>query len=174
MLLNNYVSQQNYADEHNDIFDKDYFFCITDRTQEDVDRVRYLTDALLAGTATEMEYLEFLNNMRGALNYSDLNRIEKNLNTLAALLGITLVSMERATIPRVPYYNNLLLNVGKIRDTAYRLPNTPLVPNRPLNTYTKINDIEKILRDAYVMYRRNEGNFSYCGDGMYAGNDMLL
>ena len=42
MLLNNYVSPINYMDENNEIVDNFYFLCITDRTQEDVDRVTFV------------------------------------------------------------------------------------------------------------------------------------
>lgn len=174
MLLNNYVSPINYMDENNELVDNNYFFCITDRTQEDVDRVKYLTRVILAGTNTESEWKEFQLNLRGALNYSDLDRIERNLNTLSILLNISLVSMERPAIPRISYFNNLLENVRRIRTSFYCYSNTPAVPSRPLNTYQKINDIEKILRDAYSAYCRNTENYFYCGDDVYAGEYMLL
>lgn len=174
MLLNNYVSPINYMDERNEIVDNFYFFCITDRTQEDVDRVKYLTRVILAGENTEDEWKEFQMNLRGALNYSDLDRIEKNLNTLSTLLNIPLVSMERPAIPRIPYFNNLLENVRRIRVSFYHYATTPQVPSKPLNTFQKINDIERILRDAYSVYRRNTETFFYCGDDVYAGEYMLL
>lgn len=48
---------------------------ITDRTQEDVDRVRELRNKGLAGTWTDDEKAEYLSSMKGAYNYTDLNRV---------------------------------------------------------------------------------------------------
>lgn len=174
--FNPYVHTNDSYVQDNDlsVYALNPFICITDRTQEDVDRVKYLTEVILAGTNTEEEWTEFTQDLKGALNYSDLERIEYNLNLLSVLLQIPLVSMERDTIPRIPYFKNLLINVKRIRDSFYRLSTTPLTPNMPLNTYGKINDIERILRDAYSVRMRNSLRYMYCGTELYAdGNEIL-
>ena len=174
ILLNLYVNDYQYLDDNESTaLLSDYFYCITDRTQEDVDRVRYLTDVILAGTNTESEWTEFQSDLRGALNYSDLDRIERNLGILSTILNIPLVSMERDTIPRIPYFRNLLINVKRVRESFYRFSTTPLVPDMPLNTYVKINDIEKILRDAYAVKIRNDQRFLYCGTELYGDNEII-
>ena len=147
---------------------------IYDRTQEDVDRVKYLVTVILNGTNTAEELQEFQNDMKGSLNYSDLNRIENNLTELASYFGLTLVSMSRDTIPRVPYFVNVLTNVGLVRNSLYKKSSTPSVPAMPLNVYSKINDIEKIIWDAYDTWIHNQASFTYCGDGTYANNNILL
>lgn len=173
-ILNTYIGDhQHLDDKQSSNLVSDYFYCITDRTQEDVDRVRYLTDVILAGTNTELEWKEFQLDLRGALNYSDLDRIERNLGILADILHIPMVSMERDVIPRVPYFKNLLINVRRVRESFYRLSNTPLTPDMPLNTYQKINDIEKILRDAYAAKVRNDQRFLYCGTELYGNNEII-
>lgn len=173
-ILNIYIGNHQYlTDTNSSTLVTDYFYCRTDRTQEDVNRVRYLTDVILAGTNTEEEWEEFTLDLRGALNYSDLNRIERNLGILSSILRISMVDMERDIIPRVPYFKNLLINVRRIRESAYRFSNTPLVPDMPLNTYQKINDIERILRDAYAAKVRNDQRFLYCGTELYGDNELI-
>ena len=151
--------------------------CILDRTQEDVDAVKELTEAMLSGELSEENYEAFLKEMKGALNYSDLDRIEFNLNILKDLFApyvpINYYSMDRDYIPRRPYFVNLLKNVQIVRDTMYILSTTPQVPSLPLSWYYNWNDIEQIIYDVYWMYRRFERNFYYCGE-IYANGSVLI
>lgn len=55
---------------------------IFDRTQADVDRVKTLTQRLIAGTATDTEKSEWLAGMKGAYNYADLNRVTAAMDYL--------------------------------------------------------------------------------------------
>lgn len=55
---------------------------IFDRTQADVDRVKTLTQKLIAGTATDTEKSEWLAGMKGAYNYADLNRVTAAMDYL--------------------------------------------------------------------------------------------
>lgn len=179
MVVNTYLHPQTYIEDNESkiyLYSINRFYCITDRNQDDVDRVKYLTNAILSGTNTEMEFLEFQQNLRGALNYSDLDRIEGNLRFLADLFKIDLVDMSRDVIPRVPYFKKLLINVQRIRDLDYHFSDTPQVPEMPLNTYSKINDIEKILLHAYASYYRNSSDNVrvFCGESMYADNNVLI
>lgn len=48
---------------------------IFDRTQADVARVKELNAKALAGTLTEAERTEWLSNMKGAYNHTDINRV---------------------------------------------------------------------------------------------------
>lgn len=152
--------------------------CILDRTQEDVDAVKALTAKLLSGEYTKDEYQAFLKSMKGALNYSDLERIEFNLGVLkdlfAPYITINYYSMDRDYIPRISYFINLLKNVKIVRDTMYILSTTPAVPELPLNWYQNWNDIEQIIYDVYWMYRRFERSFYYCGTEVYAGGNVLI
>lgn len=49
---------------------------------------------------------------------------------------------------------------------------TPKTPSMPVNTYQKMNDIEKILDDVYGILLNNF-NY-YCGSEIYAGDDTGL
>ena len=151
------------------------FYCIFDRTQADVDRVNYLREVILNHENTEEEWAEYQSDLKGALNYSDLERIEKNLNTLATLIGLHLHSMARDPIPRIPYFTNLWKNVKLIRESPYHFYNTPPVPDMPLNTYQKINDIERILWDAYIMFINNQKAYYYAGnEELYANSNIII
>lgn len=155
--------------------------CILDRTQEDVDRIKELRAKFLAPEITEEEYTEYLKQMKGALNYSDLERIEYNLDLVANMFSaevdgfdVVLEDMSRDYIPRIPYFQVLLRNVKKLRDTLYILSTTPQVPALPLSWYYNWNDIEQIIYDVYWMKRRFERSFYYCGEELYAGGDYLI
>lgn len=60
---------------------------ITDRTQADVDRVKELTAKARSGTWTEEEQQEWASGMKGALSYTDYNRIENGIKELAEIVG---------------------------------------------------------------------------------------
>ena len=60
---------------------------ITDRTQADVDRVKELTEKARTGTWTEEEQQEWASGMKGALSYTDYNRIENGIKELAEIVG---------------------------------------------------------------------------------------
>lgn len=150
------------------------FYCITDRTQEDVDRLKELRRKLLSGQYTEQDWEEYHYYSKGALNYSDLARIEGNLETLASLLRVNLYSMERDPIPRVPYFTNLLKNITIIRESPYCSDITPQVPSMPLNTYQKINDIEKILLDAYTVFTANAASEYYAGSELVMPRNTII
>lgn len=151
--------------------------CILDRTQEDVNRVKELTKKIGNRTITEEEWKEYAASMKGALNYSDLDRIESNLSILhdlfAPYIELNYYSMARDYIPRIPYFVNLLKNIQMLRDTMYILSTTPLVPPLPLSHYQNWNDIEQIIYDVYWMYRRFERGFYYCGE-IYANGNVLI
>lgn len=60
---------------------------ITDRTQDDVDRLKFIYGKAVKGTWTDEEKAEWLSGMKGALDYRDFSRIETGISELASLLG---------------------------------------------------------------------------------------
>ena len=146
---------------------------IFDRTQADVDRVKVLKGIGWKNMTVEQQE-EWLHGMRGAFNLSDIKRNGNNCYILAQLLNLSLVTY-RDNLPEHPnmtYFENLLRNVSMIRNTGYLYSGTPQVPELPINTYQKLNDIEQILHDVYEVYN---ANFTYyAGEGMYAGDDTNL
>ena len=153
---------------------------VYDRTQADVDRLKELNSRYLARTITDREIREWSTGingkagLKGALNLSDVNRVEENTSAIARCLA-TIVSTkewEYGDIPRVSDYQRIRNNVQKIKDSFMALSDTPDVPDQPLNTYQKWNDIERILHDVYYIYVRLQNSYHYCGTEVYAGEGI--
>lgn len=60
---------------------------ITDRTQADIDRVKEIAFKARTGIWTEEEQQEWAAGMKGALSYTDYNRIENGIKELAEIVG---------------------------------------------------------------------------------------
>lgn len=129
---------------------------IIDRTQADVDEVLALKDIGWNRMSAEQK-AKWTSGMKGALNESDLNRIENNIHLLSDVLELSLVTHEGSIpyIPNASYWSNLLGNVKAIREAWSRHQSTPEVPTMPVNTYEQINNIEKILLDIYNILMSN-------------------
>lgn len=123
---------------------------ITDRTQADVDRVHSLASKGWANMTAD-EQAEWLVGMKGAYNYTDLNRVEGAVQTLAEILGVTVTVKTDWTVTDIPKQadmNRYLENIRKLRAKNYILAGTPQAPSSMNNfTYSMANNIEKILAD---------------------------
>lgn len=153
---------------------------VYDRTQADVDRVKELNEKYLKGTISDEEIEEWntgINGklgLKGAFNLSDIKRNENNCKIIGELVAATVnvKEWEYGDIPRVSDYARICENVQKIRSAFIVHADTLEVPEQPINTYQKWNDIEQILHDVYYIYVRLKNSYQYCGDGMYAGEGM--
>lgn len=146
---------------------------VTDRTQADVDRVKELNERYLQRTITDEELREWAQNLKGALNLSDLNRIEDNCELIGAFSEVT-VSVRKwnmGDIPMAADYARIRGNIEKIRQVYEAYPNIPPTPTQPLNTYQKWNNIEKILQSVCAIYIISESNYYY-GSEIYAGEGV--
>lgn len=152
-------------------FEPYYPLCVYDRTQADVDRVLELNQKYLARTITDEEKVEWAGGLKGALNISDLNRIEENTALLASLLAVTAQTKtwNYNDIPRASDYLRIRNNVQSVRDAWAALSDTPDTPTQPLVTYQKWNDIERILHDVNYVYERTMNSYYYCDTEIYAG-----
>lgn len=147
---------------------------VYDRTKADVDRAKELFGIGWSNLTTKQK-TEWLNGLKGCLNTSDLARIENNIYEIAKLLKVSLET-NKDSIPAVPkksYFGKMLDNVKLLRDTGYIYLTTPVIPKEPINTYQKVNDIERILRDIYSVYEANNSALLYCGTG-YSGEEYGL
>ena len=146
---------------------------VYDRTKEDVERVQELHEKGW-NNLTDEEKAEWLAGMKGCLNTSDLKRIENDVGIIAKLLGMELVTYQ-GNLPKwadEAYFTNLLYNVQQLRSAGYLHSDTPQVPAQPVNTYQKLNDIERILYDIYSVYNTNF--FYYCGEELYCNDETGL
>lgn len=166
---------------------------IYDRTQADVDRVKYLNNQYLHGTITEEERKEWARNvvrkyglayelgllgieqgLKGVINLSDMERIEWNTQVIADWLSVVVdtKNWEYNDIPRVGDYKRMRENTQKLRDAWFKLTQAPKVPGQPLNTYQKWNDIEKTLHDVYTAYKAFLRSRYYCDTEIFAGEGI--
>lgn len=129
---------------------------VTDRKQSDIDTVNSLKnipwDAMTAEQKTAWS-----RGLKGAMNKADFERIENNIHLLSQVLELDLITYDGNIpyIPTISYWQNLLSNVETIR-TSYSIhSDTPTTPELPVNRFTQINDIEKILMDVYEIILSN-------------------
>lgn len=153
---------------------------VYDRTQEDVNRVIELNKKYLNGTITQDEIREWNNGLngrpglKGAFNLSDINRIEGNIDIISKvfIIFVNTKKWELGDTPRVSDYQRIRENTEKIHSLSFVRSDTPEVPDSPLNTYQKWNDIEKILYDAYDIYIRLRNSYYYCDTEIYSGEGI--
>lgn len=147
----------------------DFVEPVTDRSFEDVLRVLELSPKKY-DDFTDEEKTEWNSGLKGALNYTDLNRIEQNLYLLSLVLevNVEIKSWIPGDIPTNSDYVRILNNVEIIRSAYTTYNDTPSTPSVPLVTYSKYNDIEKILLDVYTILLAHF--HYYCGE-LYSGDE---
>lgn len=128
---------------------------ITDRTDEDVEKVKEY-DLIGYKNLTNEQRAEWTSELKGALNRSDLNRIENNIGYLAEQTLISLPIMSRwayEDIFDLSNANRILTNIQKLVSRfSFRVQ--PQIPGAPLNSYQKINQIESLLLRMYEALSR--------------------
>lgn len=81
----------------------DFSTLVTGRTQADVNRVKQIAEKIKNGTASESELAEFNGAaMKGAYNYTDLNRVTAAMEALKAKLegyGYAVPGYQKIKIP---------------------------------------------------------------------------
>lgn len=129
---------------------------ITDRTQADVERVRYLSRRINAGTATAAEVEEYGGTMKGSYNAEDLNRVGAAVEYVANRLreyGYAVsvqpktdwIAGEDPTPEELETYRG---NVAALRAVLPVGKNTPQTPGSMERlTFQAANDLERILLD---------------------------
>lgn len=144
---------------------------VTDRTQSDVDRVLELLEKGWQNFS-DREKSEWNGGLKGALNTADLERIQNNIQLLSDVLeiGLTVSAVPEQRTPS--FFEEILQNVATIREAYMTYNTTPANPTHPLNTYSKWNDIEKILTDIHSILLNNF--CYYCGSEIYAGDETGL
>lgn len=144
------------------------FNLITDRSAADVSRWRELRNkGFEQMTAAERE--EWLAPMKGAYNYTDLNRVESAVAAIASMMGVsveTVTTWSAADVPTESDAARFLANIRKLRTVCQGLSNTPATPSSMYRmTYVTANNIEKILTDIEtVIYSWARCGELYCGE----------
>ena len=125
---------------------------VFDRTALDVQRLHEVTARLVSGTATAEDRAAWLAGMKGAYNYTDLNRVGAAVEYLTALLyslgynvgTAAATGWTETDIPSNGQMEQYMLNIVVLR---YCLPY--VAPAAPADmgrlTWQEANDIEEIL-----------------------------
>lgn len=149
---------------------------ITDRTQADVDRVRYLSAKGWDGM-TEEEKAEWRTSLKGAYNASDLNRVGAAVNYLAGRFtaygyGVDVAPKLDWTVTDIPIRSSMdryLSDVRELRDQFAVMQSTPPVPEDMEGlTYREANNIEQILVDLDFLLTNISAGWYYSGE-VYSG-----
>ena len=145
---------------------------IYNRTKADVDRVIYLNEKMQLDTATSDEKTEWATDLKGSFNLTDMSRIINNMTVLDSTLETHLTLPTITMLPNQTWWSLFISDVQALRDAYMTYSQTPATPTRPINTYTKVNTIEKILWDIYTIL--NSNFFHYSGDNFYSGESIGL
>ena len=149
---------------------------IMDRTAADVERYLTLRNKGFANL-TSAERTEWLLPMKGAYNYTDLNRVEEAVQYVASRLrerGYRVDIAEAkvwtmSSVPTLADMNQYLNNVSVIRSAFATFATTPQAPSSIVGfTYKEANDIEQIIFDVDKLLDNMMSVWFFSGD-LYSG-----
>lgn len=163
---------------------------VYDRTAEDVAEVRRLLAKLDPETGdglTAAEQAKWDAGLKGAYNYTDLNRVESAVKTLSVALTAAGYPVEITPVLKGgkaedrewqegdvlyrPQWTTYLANVQTLRDAYYTLAGTGELP-KPEDKldYQGANTIEKVLADIDLLIDCMKASYRRCGT-FRAGNN---
>lgn len=145
---------------------------ITDRTAQDVDRVRILAEKAWQDMTAE-ERSEWISPMKGSYNYTDLNRVEEAVVYVAGCLKeygyLSSIPASRtwfrSDIPNAHDLSVFFNKVATLRKAVAVWASTPNVPN-DVNGFdaNQANALEQILVDIDQILNYMKGAWFFCGD----------
>ena len=153
---------------------------ITDRRKEDVE---YLLSLIAKGYGgmTGAEQTAWANtSLKGAYNYTDLNRVESAVAYLLPIFASAGYNITTTTKTNWAVNNDMtvaeatryLYNIAQIRQAFTYFTTTPPAPTTLVGlNYERANHIEKILLDAENLIFKLLGSFFYSGD-LYCGDTI--
>lgn len=151
---------------------------ITDRTILDIDKLREY-DEIGYSNLTEDQKSEWMLGMRGALNASDLNRIESNQEYILSLLSSQYPLSFKTNWVMTDFVeesdeDRILSNLKTLMQ-PFDFDDQTVVPDKPLNQFDKINQIESIILQMYNKYNQHgdtiRGNFATNQDESFITSD---
>lgn len=147
---------------------------ITDRTILDIDKLQEYDEIGYKNLTTEQKN-EWLSGMKGALNSSDLNRIESNQQYIFTLLSNQYILTFKTNWLMTDFVedsdeNRILMNLKTLMQ-PFNFEEEPQVPEKPLNYFEKINQIENIILQMYNKYYSKIKYYEFQTDN---GEDFLV
>jgi hypothetical protein len=151
---------------------------VFDRTLLDVQRAKELRDKIISvkfENLTESEKQEWLNGMKGSIKHTDMNRIESNLQTISDKCGFGFVQKTDwgiGDLPTIIDIQRIYNNTRIVKESGFAWKNTNTMPTEPINSYTKINSIEKILLDSFEFAELQDIDIEYI-DEIYDETEIV-
>lgn len=147
---------------------------VTDRTQADVTHVEEIAEKIRSGTVSESELAEFNScAMKGAYNYTDLNRVgyamlylAERLNSFGYMVSVSpKVDWVETDSPSLSDMDVYLTDLAELRAAFAVMRSTPAVPSDMVRlTFKEANNIEKILEDIDLLLTRASQAWFYSGE----------
>lgn len=143
---------------------------VFDRTLLDVQRAKELHNKIISvkfDNLTESEKHEWMNGMKGSIKNTDMNRIESNLQTISDKCGFGFVQKTdwvRGDFPTIIDMQRIYNNTQIVKESGFAWKNTNTMPTKPINSYTKINSIEKILLDSFEFAELQDIDIEYVNE----------
>lgn len=134
---------------------------ITDRTILDIDKLQEY-DEIGYKNLTNDQKAEWIIGMKGALNASDLNRIESNQQYILSLLSTQYTLTFKTDWLMTDFVedsdeNRILSNLKTLMQ-PFDFDSQTIVPDKPLDYFEKINQIESIILQMYDKYNERGEN----------------
>lgn len=147
---------------------------ITDRSILDIQKLQEYDEIGYKNLTTEQKD-EWLSGMKGALNSSDLNRIESNQQYILNLLSNQYILTFKTNWLMTDFVedsdeNRILMNLKTLMQ-PFNFEEEPQVPEKPLNYFEKINQIESIILQIYNKYYSKIKYYEFQTDN---GEDFLV
>lgn len=147
---------------------------ITDRTILDIDKLQEYDEIGYKNLTMEQKN-EWLSGMKGALNSSDLNRIESNQQYILNILSNQYILTFKTNWLMTDFVedsdeNRILMNLKTLMQ-PFNFEEEPQVPEKPLNYFEKINQIENIILQMYNKYYSKIKYYEFQTDN---GEDFLV
>ena len=112
---------------------------------------------LIESTLTDAEFAEWKAGLKGAYNYTDLNRVESAVRDLSDILELGLITKTNWNMSDVPTKADMeryISNLEAIK-TGFS-SNVPLPSSMSGITYISANNIEKMLTDAFERIKTHD------------------
>lgn len=147
---------------------------ITDRSILDIQKLQEYDEIGYKNLTTEQKN-EWLSGMKGALNSSDLNRIESNQQYILNLLSNQYILTFKTNWLMTDFVedsdeNRILMNLKTLMQ-PFDFDEQTVVPDKPLNYFEKINQIENIILQIYNKYYSKIKYYEFQTDN---GEDFLV
>lgn len=138
---------------------------ITDRSQADVDRVAFLR-RIGFDNMTESQQAEWLSPMKGAYNYTDMNRVESAVAHVASQVGLPLVTKTDWTASDVPTRSDMQRYLDNVKAivSVLQLPFAHYIGGADGFDYEAANNVEKNVHNC----EKTAGSIKHLGE-IYCG-----